>query len=288
MSSNERLPQKSSTRGMSRKTGTNNAIPVNTSQNSSIRDTQYPDEEFLLMEDDPYASNPPRPPSSAIRLNKPSTIRRSSRDVTTETSTRRPTVQNVPPRRTQQKQDFGQLPPVAARPARTTTASYDIPAQKKERRNIHWMLYVGLGMIGALLLFVLGASVLNWGMNKYNDIIYGNPRTFQTDAIVGHNDNVRNPSHFIAVNLHGQVIIVEFPGGDPSKAIDYIGPALVGPGDDLLPVTLTFSDMNHDSRLDMVVHIADRSFVFYNQSTKDGLKFVAPSSNTTPTPTPGK
>ncbi|HET8846581.1 MAG TPA: hypothetical protein VFN35_34285, partial [Ktedonobacteraceae bacterium] len=126
------------------------------------------------------------------------------------------------------------------------------------------------------------------GMNKYNDIIYGNPRTFQTDAIVGHNDNVRNPSHFIAVNLHGQVIIVEFPGGDPSKAIDYIGPALVGPGDDLLPVTLTFSDMNHDSRLDMVVHIADRSFVFYNQSTKDGLKFVAPSSNATPTPTPGK
>jgi len=268
---------------MSRKTGMN-PIPVNTTQNSSIRDTQYPDEELLLMEDDPYASNPPRPPSSAIRLNKPAPpVRRSSREVTTETSARRPmpNVPNVPQRRTQ-KQDFGPLP-AAARPARTTTAPYDIPPARKEPRNIHWMLYVGLGMIGALLLFALGANALTWGMNKYNDVIYGNPRTFQTDAIVGHNDNARNPSHFIAVNLHGQIIIVEFPGGDPSKAIDYIGPALVGPGDDLLPVTLSFSDMNRDLKLDMVVHISDRSFVFFNQTTKDGLKFVAPSSNATPT-----
>jgi hypothetical protein len=288
MSSNERLSPKPSTRGTSRRTSVN-PIPINTSQDQNIRDTQYPDEEFLLMEDDPYASNPPRPPSSAIRLNKPApTVRRSGRDVTTETQTRR-AVQPpyapppVPPRRTQ-KQDLGPLP-ASARPVRNTTSSYDGPTLGKQRRNLHWLLYIGLGMIAALALWTLGASALNWGTNKYNDFVYGYPRTFQIDAVVGHdNDSVKNPSHFIAVNLHGQVIIFELPAGDPSKALDYTGPNLVGTDADLIPVTLSFSDVNNDGRVDMIVHISDRDVVFYN----NGTRFVpqsqfSPAAQQTPT-----
>lgn len=274
MPNNERLPQKSSTRGTSRKTDMN-PISINTTRGQSMRDTQYPDDEYLLMEDDPDASNPPRLPSSAIRLNAPSpTVRRSSRDVNTETQ--QPTA-NIPPRRTQ-KQDFGALPaPSPARPVRpirSTTTAYDPPPTRKERRSVHWLLYVGLGMIAALALWALSAAALTWGTNKYNDLIYGYPRTFQTDAVVGHNnDNARNPSHFIAVNLHGQVIIFELPGGDPAKSIVYPGPDLVGPGDDLLPVTLSFSDVNHDGLVDMVVHISDKNFVFYN----NGKQFAPPN-----------
>src|SRR5260370_34305421 len=90
MSSNERLPQK---RGAGRKAGVN-PLSINTTQDQRIRATQYSEDDFLLMEDDPDASNPPRLPSSAIRINPPTT-RRGSRDVSTQA--RRP-APYVPPR----------------------------------------------------------------------------------------------------------------------------------------------------------------------------------------------
>ncbi|HEY1353068.1 MAG TPA: hypothetical protein VGF67_25925 [Ktedonobacteraceae bacterium] len=250
---------------------------MHTTREQSARDTQY-DDEYLLGEDDPYASNPPRTVSSAIRLSPPTT-RRSSRDMSTET--RRP-MANIPPRRTQQRQDFGQVPgaSAAARPARNVTTTYEKPPARRERRNVHWLLYVGLGMLAALALWALSTSALAWGTNEYNNILYGYPRTFQTNAVVGHNDSPANPSHFIAVNLKGQIIIFELPGGDPSKSTDYIGPDLIGPQDDLLPVTLAFQDVNHDQAPDMVVHVADKNFDFCNNLT--ARKFQACAQNATP------
>lgn len=282
MASNERSPQKPSTRGTgtTRKSGAR-PLSMNTTQDQSIRDTHYPDEEFLLGEDDPFASNPPRPPSSAIRLNSPM-IRRNSRDMNTEI--RRATVNpNVPVRRTQ-KQEFGAFPgnTVQQRPIRSITTTYDnqLSPGKREHRNVHWLLYVGLGMLAALALWALATNALAWGTNEYNNILYGYPRTFQTNAVVGHNDSAVNPSHFIAVNLRGQVIIYELPGGDPSKSTDYIGPDLIGPQEDLLPVTIAFQDVNHDGALDMIVSISDKQFVFCNNLTLK--KFQACSPGTTP------
>lgn len=266
MPSNERPLQKPATRG-TRKSA--NPLSINTTQEQSIRDTQY-DDEYLLGEDDPYASNPPRPPSSAIRLNSPTT-RRSTRDVNTDTQTRRSSQNNVPPRRTQQKQDFGQPTGVVAAPTRSTratTTAYEVLPTTRRKRKIHWLLYVGLGMLAALALWALASAALSWGTNQYNNFVYGYPRTFQTDAVVGHNDSAHNPSHFIAVNLRGQVIIFELPGGDPSKSTDYIGPDLVGAQIDQLPVTLSFSDINHDGAVDMIVHVSDKDFPFCNNLSK--------------------
>jgi hypothetical protein len=135
-------------------------------------------------------------------------------------------------------------------------------------------------MLAALALWAVSTSALAWGTNEYNNILYGYPRTFQTNVVVGHNDSPANPSHFIAVNLKGQIIIFELPGGDPSRSTDYIGPDLIGPQDDLLPVTLAFQDVNHDQAPDMVVHVADKNFDFCNNLTT--RKFQACAQNTTP------
>lgn len=276
MPSNERLPQKPTARTTARKNS------INIDQN--VRDTQY-DDDILLGEDDPYASSPPRPHSSAIRLSPQGQApRRRSGDVITETQTRRTSPNNIPPRSTQKQFPSGQpTGMIPARPPRQITTPYDPPAlPKRQHRNVHWLLYVGLGMLIALALWVLGLNAVTWGTNEYNNIVYGNPRTFQTDAVIGHNDSPTNPSHFIAINLHGQIIVVEFPGGNPSKAIDYAGPDLIAPGEDLLPVMLAFTDLNHDGKLDMVVHVADKSFAFYN----NGTSFAANTSAPTPTATP--
>ena len=129
-------------------------------------------------------------------------------------------------------------------------------------------------MIAALALWVTFSSLLAWGTARYNDLIYGYPRIYQTDAVVGHNDSAANPSHFIALNLHGQVIVIEIPGGNPAKSVDYIGPDLIANGDDLIPLTLSFSDVNHDCKPVMFVHIQDRAVKFCN----DGTKFTSCST----------
>ena len=42
-------------------------------------------------------------------------------------------------------------------------------------------------------------------------------RTAQLDAVVGHNDSAAHPTHFIFINLHGQIQIIEIQGGDAAK-----------------------------------------------------------------------
>jgi len=226
-------------------------------------------EDELLAEDDPLASNPPRPPSSSIRWNTTSTGRRArgSRDVSIETTRQEI---SVPTRRTTDLH-YPTTGPVQARYGRNTvfeSAPPPLPAQHVEPKKVHWLLYVGVGMIAALALWVTASTLLAWGTEKYNDIIYGNPRIYQTDYVVGHNDSQTHPSHFIALNLHGQVIIVELPAGDPTKSIDYIGPALIAVGDEKIPITLSFSDVNKDGKPDMIVHIQDKEVHFCNNGTK--------------------
>jgi hypothetical protein len=95
---------------------------------------------------------------------------------------------------------------------------------------------------------------------------YGRPRTAQYDVVVGHNDSPSNPSHFIAVNLNGTAIVIEVPGGETSKAKIYKGPQIIAPDASLVPVTLTFSDVTHDGKLAMLLHIQAATIIYLNQN----------------------
>jgi len=196
---------------------------------------------------------PTRLPNSARRYNLPT-----QQTVTTQRPHKR--VVNV-----------YELPPnIPPRRSRITTEDYTAPAlppgQAQRRSHAHWLLFVGVGMIAMLALWVLGNLAVNWWNVTQDDWHYGRPRTFQIDVRVGHNDDV-TPSHFIAMNLNRHIIIIEFPGGDPTKAKDYLGPTLFGDGQDLTAVTLSFKDVNGDGKLDMIVHIQDQTFVFINDGT---------------------
>jgi hypothetical protein len=121
----------------------------------------------------------------------------------------------------------------------------------------------------ALLIAVIGWGVLtvfaNWWTNTTQQWTYGYPRTYQTDAVVGHNDSQARPSHFIAVNLNGQVEVIEFPGGDATHAHMYTGLTIVGQNADLIPVTLSFQDVNGDGTLDMIVSVGNTHYIFLNE-----------------------
>ncbi|GAC1357886.1 MAG: hypothetical protein PVS3B3_36190 [Ktedonobacteraceae bacterium] len=182
---------------------------------------------------------------------------------------RRPRSQGNGPRQ-QEQTTTRQRPTRRVEPA--TTDDDDKPRTQPPNQSYHAQVsrhtcrvWVGIGMIAVLLLWIVGALVMNWWSNYQDDLHYGRPRTSQMDARVGHND-AHTSSHFIALNLHGQVEVVEFPGGDATKAKVYLGPSLTGQNSDLDIVTVSFKDVNGDGKPDMILNVNGGTYVFINEN----------------------
>lgn len=139
------------------------------------------------------------------------------------------------------------------------------------RRQYHWLTYVGLTMIIMLIIWLLVVIGGAWWQGKQDDWTYGKPRTYQIDANVGHGTAQVPDSHFIAVNLAGNIQVIEEPANDASKS--KIFPITTLPsGDGSVPVTVSFRDLNGDDKLDMIITIGDPGqqvsmFLFNNGTT---------------------
>jgi hypothetical protein len=156
------------------------------------------------------------------------------------------------------------------KPSAAITVPIDVPVWKHSGKSQgNWrqhllMIGIGVGMVFAVLLVFLGQFLLGWLGTTMDDLHYGRPRTYQVDAVVGQNDSVAHPSHFIALNLKGQIEVIEFPGGDAAHAKIYLGPHLYGSNADLVPVTLQFIDSRHDRHPDMIVQVQGEQMIFRN------------------------
>ncbi len=164
-----------------------------------------------------------------------------------------------------------QLPPAPQQQTRYADEIDEVETQRPPTRrrrgvHLHWLAILGLGMVFMLALVVCGNAVSTWWTIHQDDSTYGRPRTFQIDAVVGHNDSTENPSHFEAINLNRHIIVIELPGGDSSKARIYNITTLFGNGQDLTPVTISFKDVNGDGLFDMEVHIQGQTIVFINEN----------------------
>jgi hypothetical protein len=122
-----------------------------------------------------------------------------------------------------------------------------------------------MGMGAMVILWFVLSSLLNWWQTTQDDWHYGRPRTAQYDVTVGHNDT-QTPSHFIALNLHRHIEVIEFPGGDASHAKVYIVPSMLQEGSDLTVVTLEFKDLTHNGKLDMIMSVGNDKFVYINDN----------------------
>lgn len=160
---------------------------------------------------------------------------------------------------------YGSRPPVTTPPP--------VDARPHSHARVHPLLFLGLGMLGMLAIWTILTAGSGWWNDAMDYIHYGSPRTYQIEAVVGHNDSTSHPSHFIALNLHGRIQIIEFPGGDGAHARIYLGPQLYGSDADKAPVTLKFIDVNADKRVDMLVFFQSSWIVFIN----DPNTFRAPT-----------
>ncbi len=166
-------------------------------------------------------------------------------------------------------------PPEHLRRQRLTGHAPGPPQRPPRRRSRHWSVYLVTGMATMTALVIGLYSLGSWWHHVQDDWTYGMPRTYQTDAVVGHNhDSSSRPSHFLAINLHGQVEVFELPAGDTTKVRVFLGPILSGNGADQVVVTVSFADLDHDGTPDMVIHYGDSEEVFSN---KDGT-FLLPGS----------
>lgn len=135
---------------------------------------------------------------------------------------------------------------------------------KSPDSSISLATLVGVGMCLMVMLLMLGQATVGWTETTLDSWRYGMPRTFQTDAYVGHEQNSTQASHFIACNNRGRIEVIEFPGNDATHAHIFFGPQLSGNNADLIPVTLQFVDANHKGYPDMLVHVGDDTVRFSN------------------------
>jgi hypothetical protein len=230
-------------------------IPANASPN--VRQRPAPEDEELYENDDLYT----RPPRSAIKYQP--------EEIYNEGDTSFYAGQVVIPKKRRSAQP--QL--TAGRTRQPQEELYrddpDEQVQERPRRHrpkirVNPLVWLGLGMIVMIVLWLGFSNLVNWWNIHSDDSTYGRPRTFQIDAVVGHDDSKTNPSHFIAINLNRHVIVIELPGGDPTKARIYPATTLFGDGQELTPVTLTFKDVTGSGLLDMEIHIQDQTIVMVN------------------------
>jgi hypothetical protein len=225
------------------------------------------------LEDD--ALYPQRPASSAVCYPSSKTpvrttqqgVRKPNKHDTVNVYVRRRSAVQTP--RPQQQQ----LPPRPPHPQRSEEEQDDdldteplkntVPRRRYRRPRFATIL--GVGMLLMLTLVVAGSIALTWWNRYQDDIRYGHPRTYQTDATVGHNDK-QTPSHFIALNLHHQAEVLEFPGGDPTHAKVYIGPTLTGEDSDTYRVTVSFKDVNGDGKPDMLLDVNGTKYPYINDN----------------------
>ena len=144
-------------------------------------------------------------------------------------------------------------------------ASIDKPNAKRLPLSLPAII-IGMAVMAVLAMSL--TSLASWWKVHQDDMQYGRPRTFQFDAVVGHNDSPTNPTHFILINLNRHIQIIELPGGDVTHARIYSGPVLFGDGQDLTPITGEVRDVNGDGKPDLIVHIQDQQLVFINDGTQ--------------------
>jgi len=218
----------------------------------------------------PAAQSARRTATQSMPAIQQPTRRTVTQNVPAAQSARRTATQGVPvvqPVRRRPIEDFDDdIPQRTSGLLRQPTGPRKAPRGSSGGLRFHWLVYVGLAIIGMVICWVLLTSFLSWWQLTQDDLHYGRPRTAQYDVVVGHNDSNANKSHFIAINLRRHVEVIECPAGDCSKARVMVGPVLIGPNEDLAPVTLTFKDVNSDGKIDIIVNVQDNHFVFINDN----------------------
>lgn len=131
--------------------------------------------------------------------------------------------------------------------------------------HVRIAMYIVTFIVAALAIHQLVGFVIHWGQIRLDDIRYGRPRAMHLEGFVGHDEHTGLPTHFIALNMERQVVVLELPGGDASKVRTLPGPYLFGDDQELTPVVLALQDMDHDNLADLLINVRNEQLVYLNR-----------------------
>lgn len=131
---------------------------------------------------------------------------------------------------------------------------------QRQHKQMHWLFYVGIGMVLVLVVWIIGNGVVSWLQAEHDTLTYGSPRTFQVDQDVKHG----GISHFTVENLDGHIIIIETQVNDLSKTKIYAGPVFSGAGADTLVATVSFRHMSASGLPDMLLTAGNEHYILIN------------------------
>jgi hypothetical protein len=122
----------------------------------------------------------------------------------------------------------------------------------------------------SFVLMVLVAGALSLVIERVRDVEdtleYGYPRTMHLSGVVEHGDAVGRETHFVAVNLHRQPVVIEFPAGSVEQARVLVLPRLFGARGDRVPVVLRLEHAAGDTGIDLVVNVDGEEILYVNET----------------------
>jgi len=141
------------------------------------------------------------------------------------------------------------------------------PAGPLAPRRLTLAAYAVTFSLAAMALYLVISAAMVWGQTRLDDLRYGRPRTTHLSGTVGHHDSHGTPTHFVALNLQRQIVVLELPGGQADQVRSFPGPYLFGAGEELTPVGLELRDMDRDTFPDLLINVRNETIIYLN---KDG------------------
>ena len=198
-----------------------------------------------------------RPHTSTRRYNPPDTL---DDPIVQQESLVQPRRSSLQPRRT-----TGVASNAVTSSHRTVRYEEEEVPRTRTRPKRSFVTTLTIGMVITVALLVCVAFLSSWWQGFQDDVHYGYPRTSHLDAVVGHGDSPSNRTHFIFINLHGHIQVIEIPGGDPAHTRIFTGPTLYGSGQDRIPVTGEI--VKDQGKANLLVHVGSQEFLFINDGT---------------------
>jgi len=169
------------------------------------------------------------------------------------------TLVRIPKQRTQQHQ-------LRQPSQQRTVVDSSVVSHVKRQKEYSRLLYIGIGMMLMLVLYVSGNLLIVLISNTYNDVVYGRPRVSHVSQVVGHHDSDSNPSQFTCMNNNNVISVTEQPGGDATHAKVYTVAKMMN--QPLVPCTISFSNIVDGKKAYMIVSIGNNQFSYENTGSE--------------------
>jgi hypothetical protein len=122
--------------------------------------------------------------------------------------------------------------------------------------------------------YLLIDATVTQAQRLFGSIHYTERPMTQLAGFVGHNETSGMPSYFLGINMDRQVTVVQFPGGDTTKARVLEGPYLFGEDGAQAMVNLGLEDINQDGHVDLLVTVSNEQVVYLNKNGEFRLPTV--------------